>query len=583
MPLDPATTEEKTDIEYFMTLGDSLSDRGTLKKRKLFGIIPMDFLAGLSGRSPKGRFTNGFTWDDHLAAMIASELDTKAIHRQERELERDERADDKAADEADEIIAHQRRTEQTLRKHAYTLDDDLHVHYHGENLLDSYNEGGLTSHPYRNTSEGTMGWSASRYFSRKILSTLPEKRKKALAYADRHNLSETHRKKTLVMEWSGANDLFTVNDFATPQEVDAAIDERIHNVLEMAKAGYRRFMLMDLPDLSKTPHYQNQLPKPFRGLNIDFSTNSAEVDLSETTEEKIQGITFTKLKDGRYLLSDTQLQQFQKLSGGLEVSNAQLASREFNRKLAEKRDKVLPTLNEICKDDPFSFDIFPVSDLFDKVYLDPEAYNFKKDKIHEPYTKSADYKKKGSHHIKDAHGHMFWDDVHPSAHMHKLLAEKAYEFIEQKYNFIDPISKKKDVHQSSLSQLVSNFHTQYAAKRKIDQAGFFSGLRKYKLKTIPDDPQADLKNILRHALFEGGDRTLDLIKALKWFDGNGKSFGRSDITCGCVHSKDKSVDSKCKEGVHSPSLIIEKALHDVVNEKHAKTYQKQHGHARKLH
>lgn len=554
-PLYPTEALEKINIEYFLTLGDSLSDRGTLDKRKLFGIIPMDFLAGLSGRSPKGRFTNGFTWDDHLAAMIASELDRVAVERQQQPQERLEPQDEQAADDGDAILTHQARVEKTLRKHAYALDDDLHVHYHGENLLDSYNEGGLTAHPYRNSSEGTMGWSLSRYFSRKILSSLPEKRRKALAYADRHHLTDTHRKKTLVMEWSGANDLITVNAFPTPDEVKKAVQARIDNVVAMAEAGYRRFMLMDMPDLSKTPRYQTQLPEAFRGLNIDFYTSLDEADLEGSQEEAIDGITFTKLTDGRYLLSKVQLEAFYKqVKGGLNVANAQLASKEFNRQLHLELHKKQDLINSACKGAAHSVEVFPVSDLFDEVFHSPQAFHFDPKKIHEPYTKSADYREKGSHHISDAHGHMFWDDIHPSAHMHKLLAERVYEHIEKKYHFIEPISQKKETHQDRLNQLVNDFYVEYKRKLAQDKKGTFGGWRKGKLPQRTQDATQDLKTILRHALFEGGDRTFELTKALQWFGSKGLSFDRSDIKCGLVEPN---------------GLIIEKALHDVINERHA--------------
>jgi hypothetical protein len=59
-------------ISRFVTLGDSLSDRGTMNNRYLFGFIPMKWVAGLSGESPAGRFTNGLAWSDHIVAMFSN-------------------------------------------------------------------------------------------------------------------------------------------------------------------------------------------------------------------------------------------------------------------------------------------------------------------------------------------------------------------------------------------------------------------------------------------------------------------------------------------------------------------------------
>ncbi|VVC75314.1 hypothetical protein AQUSIP_06030 [Aquicella siphonis] len=64
----------KPTISHFVMMGDSLSDRGTMDRRKLFGVIPMSWLSGLAGRSPRGRFTNGFAWSDYISAMLADEF-----------------------------------------------------------------------------------------------------------------------------------------------------------------------------------------------------------------------------------------------------------------------------------------------------------------------------------------------------------------------------------------------------------------------------------------------------------------------------------------------------------------------------
>lgn len=66
-----------TQIARLIVLGDSLSDRGTLNKRKLLSFIPMSYLSGLSSKAPKGRFTNGYLWGDYVCTTTAEHIPLK--------------------------------------------------------------------------------------------------------------------------------------------------------------------------------------------------------------------------------------------------------------------------------------------------------------------------------------------------------------------------------------------------------------------------------------------------------------------------------------------------------------------------
>ena len=48
---NPSVKNNKIEISHFITIGDSLSDRGTLFNRFLLNCIPMSKLSGLLGRS----------------------------------------------------------------------------------------------------------------------------------------------------------------------------------------------------------------------------------------------------------------------------------------------------------------------------------------------------------------------------------------------------------------------------------------------------------------------------------------------------------------------------------------------------
>ena len=55
-----------------ITMGDSLTERGTMDAR-MIGPIPMSKLSGLEEVSPRGRFDNGWTWQDFLGSRLVSQ------------------------------------------------------------------------------------------------------------------------------------------------------------------------------------------------------------------------------------------------------------------------------------------------------------------------------------------------------------------------------------------------------------------------------------------------------------------------------------------------------------------------------
>lgn len=235
-------------IEHIVIIGDSLSDRATLYKRKLLGLVSMAWLANLSATSPKGRFTNGFTYADDLAGLLADIFMLKAM--QQGQISRIKPLD--SSDLADEVI-----TGGAMRKlqneEAYSLNDDKLVSYDYSRLLRSYAEGGLTAHDY----SSEVSWlDFSRFFKSKTVSTLRAKRQELLESDKKENMTDEEKLKTLVIELSGANDFITVNAEPTTEIVDKAIQARIENVRELYNKGYRHFVLINLPDISLTPKYQ---------------------------------------------------------------------------------------------------------------------------------------------------------------------------------------------------------------------------------------------------------------------------------------------------------------------------------------
>lgn len=437
----------KKKISHMVMMGDSLSDRRTADKRLLFGCIPMSLLSGLSGTSPMGRFTNGYVWSDVISAMFASDFIIKDL-RTKYKYTND--------DIADAVVAKDRKVMDSLR-YDYNLNNDRFVHFEGKDFIRSYSEGGLSAYNYA----WKLSSSIVRFFTRLILSTLESKRVKMLDYDKEHQLSKRHKAQTLVVEWSGANDLVTVNARPSLLEVDRAVKERIKNIEVLIKNGYRNFVLFNLPDLSLTPRFQNM-----------------------TGEE-----------------------------GEKERQNAKDCVLYFNQEL----DKACQKLQTLYPH--FTVDVFDINTIFTDVHSNPKAYRLDPEKLKQPYTTSVDFKilPNGT---SPAKGYMFWDDIHPTADVHALLANKFYEKYNRKYVISEP--EDESVKEAEINigeaELKRAFCACYREKLTKDRQSFFGHLRKSKI----DYPNASLEDIMLHALSKEGTRTREVITKLQWIDAEGK-------------------------------------------------------------
>lgn len=366
-----------TRICQIVVMGDSLSDRGTLDKRKLLGFIPMSLLAGLDGKSPKGRFTNGFLWGDYVCSAI---IEGFGIEKQRKKLKLDHNASANA-DLSDEFL-----TNDALRqknRNAFSLNNDLHVLYNNKRFARFYCEGGLTAFDYSDvfTADPT------KEIPRLIMATIQDKRTDLLADDKKYRISRLEKNETLIIEWSGANDLITVNNEPTHEEADNAINERIKNIEQLIRNGYRNFVLFNLPNLALTPRYQS------------------------------------KSKD--------------------KHDNALECSEYFNTQLAAQCDELKEKYNTLHI--PLNLSVFDVNSQFEKIYNNPEQYGFDRDKLKAPFTSSDEFEKNKENpeyekdKISPSEGYMFWDDVHPTADMHNLLADA----FKQQYHTMFSYSPRK--------------------------------------------------------------------------------------------------------------------------------------------
>lgn len=372
---------KKKTIQHYIIMGDSLSDRGTMNRRKLFGFIPMDGLSGLKGKSPYGRFNNQYSWDDDLGTAQTDETIIRELKRRGRSSE----------DISDDVTLGEKEVEKPL--HEFDLDDDRGINYKGQDLIRNYTEGGLTAYDY----SGRVTCNLKLAATEQILSTLDEKRKLLLQDDKARDTSQDHKDKSLIIEWSGANDLITVNENLSEGVADKAVKARIRNLEKLIKSGYTNFALFNLPDLSLTPRYKKK-------------------SLEEQAE-------------------------------------AHRISTYFNNQLNVAVENLKIKLREENKD--CSIDVFDVNKTFTKLYNNPKRYGFDPVKRRQPLTQSRDF------HINPngtspGQDYMFWDDVHPTGRVQELLFNEYYKQFGDKYNFTAPHESLLDVFKETYGQKLAD-------------------------------------------------------------------------------------------------------------------------------
>lgn len=437
----PFTFSQPAKIKNLIIMGDSLSDRGTLNKELLFGCIPMSYLSGLSDYSPKGRFTNGLLWSDRVVTEMANKF---TIKRLKKKWGLDN------TDISDAIINGDYRVMKMI-KEGYSLGDDRFVYYNGKLWVRSYCVGGLTAHDY----SWNLSTSIIRFFTRLIVSKLAHIRDELLNYDKKHNISYAQKSETLIIEWSGANDLITVNARPSLVEADKAVAARVNNVKKLIASGYRHFILFNLPNLALTPRYQA---------------------LSKE-----------------------------------EQDNAKKCTDYFNAQLL----KACAQLNQEhphCSIAPFD-----INTMFEHIYNHPQQYSFEKEKLKTPYNTSKDFDDPDDG-ISPSTGYMFYDDVHPTADMHALLAAYFYDQLEKRYEFLEP-DKRQEALGCPLTEevLLSAFRKHYEARITADRHSWFRGAR-----SRIDYKTADLDTVFRHALKENGARTFDVLNKMGWINKEGQ-------------------------------------------------------------
>lgn len=222
--------------------------------------------------------------------------------------------------------------------------------------------------------------SIKRFFTRLIVATLEEKRAELLSDDLQHHTTKEQKENTLIIEWSGANDFITVNKEPSIDEANRIIAARINNVRSLIQEGYKHFILFNMPDLLLVPRMQK-----------------ASIE---------------------------------------ERKNAKKCCDYLNKEL----EKAAKTLSTVHKNSTIT--VFDINAEFSNIYNHPKKFGFDPAKLTQPYITSTDFKM-NKNKTSPATGYMFWDDVHPSADAHVILAFMLRKKLNLFYNFT-PSKKKHD-------------------------------------------------------------------------------------------------------------------------------------------
>lgn len=452
---------QRKQISHLVVMGDSLSDRGTVCKRYLGGVVPMRWILEMDAHTHNGRFTNQNTWDDDFSTMLASGFLAKHFKSEHKGV-----LDD--TDIADDVINGGAAVTEEVSS-AFNLDNDLMIQYNGAGFVRNFCEGGLSAADYSQE----LTFNPIIEMSRKILSNLVTQRQKLFADDNYKNITEEQKSKTLVVEWSGGNDLLTMNVKPSFDAAMKAVLARMENLHELIVSGYRHFVLCTVPDLTITPRYYEK-----------------------NAEERVEIRAICK-----------------SLNEMLKVGCKRTLD-EFQSKYPE-----------------LTIDVFEVNDLLDKVYKNPKKFGFDPVKLHSPFAKSEEYTKNNQKAVLPATGYMFWDDIHPSATTHAILAKTFYDEFSGKYEFTAPDLSSYPA-KTTAQILYETFINAYreevrkAVKPVAGALGLFADLRReapLDTNSLADEGRyiEALATILNHALNGNGIRTNKLLVNLGWLTKDG--------------------------------------------------------------
>ncbi|WP_028388182.1 SGNH/GDSL hydrolase family protein [Legionella fairfieldensis] len=414
-------------IKRLIFMGDSLSDRGTMEERKLLNIFSMAALSGLKEASPAGRFTNGYVWNDFFLSGLAEGFAIKIARRvfkkdddiADRIISNDQKLLKEIGQKpayhvkkrayADDDICHGKiiHTYEEPGCHDFTLANDKGMRYRGKTWARTNCEGGLTAANYK----WKLTLNIPLLFKRWILSNLDSMRKQIMSFDLENGVTYRDKKETLIIEWSGGNDLVTVNNKPAREAVERAVQARINNTRKLLRAGYSHFVIFNQPDISLTPRFQRLSAK--------------------------------------------------------QQHNAQTCSNHMNVRIVEEYNKLKEEFPD-C-----TFNIYDVNSILQDIYDHPEMYKFDPAKKTIPYKDSPDFVERDG--VYPAPGYMFWDDIHPIATGHAYIGLDFFNWACELFRFEEPDAEIHNLKQETQEDILKRFMRAYRYNKTKNQGlNFFN-------------------------------------------------------------------------------------------------------------
>ncbi|WP_454783165.1 SGNH/GDSL hydrolase family protein [Legionella sp. WA2022007384] len=537
------TDSPKKEISYFVVFGDSLSDGKNMGEK-------FSFLGSLVNglwkktltldKSPKERFTNGYTWADVLRATLISKFINEDKIKKDTE-HRFGKYNLNNADISDDIL-----NQSPYQRKRYTSDEvqaelnEVERKKHTEDREEAHlfaakrdNTPEITEKPRFALDNADLADAAiTRRYKKNGQPPLQEKRSSKASLRESSDdisdkLISDPRYRQYVQEYysldNGRTAQYNGRNFfanysqggATSYNYKWSFDFlSFFSPLTAIKLFFTRLLVSNLSEQVKQFLEDNEkqeitdgqkektLITVFSGANDLITANS---DLTEEAAERAaqsnienieklikQGYTNFVLCN----LPDLSLTpRFQKKTP-TEREHASKISKHFNTQLKEKYEALQKEHPE-C-----SIDLFNINEVFGTVYEDVRQNGenskyheyFDQTKLTEPYIDSPEYKLNPNGTSPGAK-HMFWDDVHPTATMHALLMSEYYKSKEGlgKYKLSAP-------REQTAAQLCKQFNQKY--HEKLDH-GWFSFLNSNaRLRIDYKNPEKALITILRYALDE---------------------------------------------------------------------------------
>ncbi|KTD41664.1 SGNH/GDSL hydrolase family protein [Legionella parisiensis] len=546
----------KKEITHFVVLGDSLSDGDNMGEKFAFLGHLINRLwqktLGLD-KSPKDRFTNGYTWADVLRATLISKfLNDDKIKKDSTNRFGKYNLDN--ADISDDIIAqspHQRKrytleeveaeSNQVKRKkrlqdreigHLFTIEEENtpNVSEKPRHMVDSTDIADATiAQRYKNNAKRAFLMKKEELPKTKLressddisdeVITDPRYRKDIEEYYSLDNgRTAQYNGQTFFANYAQGG--ATSHDYSW-----SGLFLSILSPFTSIKLFFTRLMVSNLSkqvdqfleDVEKqeiSDEKEKTLVTVFSGANDLITVNAEPTREAADLAIKSNLENIKRLMDKGYknivLCNLPDLSLTPRFKGTAKEKQAHEIAKYYNEQLQAKLQDLIR--DELAKrHSDFSIDLFDINTVFSGIYTDVEkngkqskyAQFFDATKLKEAYKDSPDYKINPDG-TSPGSKHMFWDDVHPTATMHALLMSEFYKSKEALGQYALSAPKEQ-----SKKHLCDVFQQKY--HEKLDNTWFKFLSWNKELPINYNEPEKALITILRYAL-DKHNKQADLVR-----------------------------------------------------------------------